>query len=161
MFICNTFFIKWSFLSSISCSFVQYLNKNSCLCRAWLFILSIKKVPLLVIFIALRLFSFCAPDSLQNLFKAWGLVSCNFLFSCRTESAAALAKTFPEADVWDVSKFLSTCTLMKSVGDQHVVSMLPACCLHVANKLPACCQHVASMLLACCQHVASLLPANY
>ena len=87
------------------------------------------------------------------------------IFSCRTESAAALAKTFWKGLGWgllgDVSKFLSTCTLMNSVGDQHVVSMLPACCLHVANKLPACCQHVASMLSACCQHVASLLPANY
>ena len=86
------------------------------------------------------------------------------VFSCRTESAAALAKTFLRGPggglLGDVSKFLSTCTLMNSVGGQHVVSILPACCLHVANKLPACCQHVASMLSACCQQIISMLPVS-
>ena len=87
------------------------------------------------------------------------------IFSCRTESAAALAKTFWRGPGWgllgDVSKCLTTCTLKNSVGDQHVVSMLPVCCQHVVCMLLACCQYVASMLLACCQHVASLLPEDY
>ena len=85
------------------------------------------------------------------------------VFSCRTESAAALEKTFlggtGRGVLRDVSKFLSTCTLKNSVGDQHVVSMLPACCLHVASMLPVCCQHDASMLPVCCQLVASRLLA--
>ena len=50
------------------------------------------------------------------------LMEYNFLalFSCRTESAAAQAKTFHKGDVGDVSKFLSASTDL-------VASMLSPC----------------------------------
>ena len=68
-----------------------------------------------------------------------------FIFSCRTESAAALEKTFLEGGgMWVTSQHFLVLVLF-----QHVASMLPA-------LLPTCSQHVVSLLLAYCQDVVSI-----
>ena len=91
-------------------------------------------------------------------------------FSCRTESAAALEKTFGgKGYVRAFSKFLSTKALRSSASTDLVACMLPACCQHVASMLPAStcramlptyCQHiqsnVANMLPACAEHMQSM-----
>ena len=87
-------------------------------------------------------------------------------FSCLSESAAALEKSFQggrpmygsSQNFWAYRHFKRVLLLN---WWQYVTSMLLACYQHVASMFRACCQYaITSMLLVCCQHFQSMLRAS-